>query len=254
MAILELDALSGVTPPEMAAARLRDLGAGLRRRLLDQWWRWPATLDAYRQVLAANGMGGRGADAYGTLLAAGDLVLFGAEPDSEELGQWGSRLAAVIADGKADAAPDWRSCLDWLASITVLDGRREGRAPTPVTLGALIAEAAGTIPEGAQLADREGARRLLGPCGLAVDRLGQVVSIANNHRGVARLFDGSHWSARSGSHAGVWVQALLRVPGAVRGNRRIGGLPGRCVDLPVLAVLPDLAGEVDPPPGRDLLD
>jgi hypothetical protein len=63
--------------------------------------------------------------------------------------------------------------------------------------------------------------------------------VANTHQGLAAQFEGSHWKGKSGA-SGVWVQALARIPGAVRNqNYRIGGSQMRCTLVPIEAVWGD---------------
>jgi hypothetical protein len=87
MAILELKPIPrGAREPMLERAKIVELGAQLRRRVIDQWERFDATLAAYRRALAGVGHSGRSADQFGTLLAFADLLLYdGPEPDPEVL-------------------------------------------------------------------------------------------------------------------------------------------------------------------------
>jgi hypothetical protein len=70
-----------------------ELGKQLRRRVIDQWDRYDATLAAYRRALAGTGHKGRSADQFGTLLAFADLLLYdGPEPEPEVLADWAEAL------------------------------------------------------------------------------------------------------------------------------------------------------------------
>jgi hypothetical protein len=90
MAILELKPIPrGAREPMLERAKIVELGAQLRRRVIDQWERFDATLAAYRRALAAVGHSGRSADQFGTLLAFADLLLYdGPEPDPEVVADW----------------------------------------------------------------------------------------------------------------------------------------------------------------------
>jgi hypothetical protein len=60
--------------------------------------------------------------------------------------------------------------------------------------------------------------------------------VSNSHHQLARLFDGTHWQARSGSSGG-WVQSLRRVPGAkVIAGQRFGAVVQRATLIPLSAV------------------
>jgi hypothetical protein len=108
LAILELQELGrNAAPPRLDARKLRMLGQLLRARWLQQWRRWPETLEAWRAALTEAGHGGRGADQYGTLLAAADLALHDdAAPNHDYCAIWAQKLAAGELARRADDAAD----------------------------------------------------------------------------------------------------------------------------------------------------
>ena len=241
MAILELKRLESITPPKMDAKSMGQLGAQLRRRMLDQWPRFAETLEAYRQELATNaGHGGRGADVFGTLLACADLALFDAPPESEALAGWSKKLKAVKMAEVRETGGDHESLLDQIRT-SVLDVWRGG---TKTTVGQILLAAAGKLDdahadglEAGRVLGTYGMRYLVYPPGTKLE--GEWVAFANSHQGLARLLEGTHWAKRSGT-TGVWVQALERVQGARHANLRFAGVASRCVLVPFNQVLPDV--------------
>lgn len=236
LAILELEPLPKDRPAlAIEAAEWRAVGRQLRRRLVDQWWRWDATIEAYRRELQAVGLDARAADTFGTLLAGADVALHDGPPDSDTVHDWAVRVAEAQARDEVEIEADHQSCLEHLMT-RVLDVVRGG-AQRPVSLYVIEAAevaAPDDIPDPSPAA----AKRALGTVGLGVrrDNGGQWLAVANSHQGVVRLFEGSHWAGASGT-LGVWVQALRRVPRAWAGKHRFAGFEGRCTFVPMDAVL-----------------
>jgi hypothetical protein len=76
MAVLKLeDQVPGAALPDLDPARLRDMGARILRRLIDQWPRLPTALAQYQIALIEVRHNNRTADVFGTLLALADLIL-----------------------------------------------------------------------------------------------------------------------------------------------------------------------------------
>ena len=225
MAILDLDRLSGTTPPSLKPRDLAALGAALRRRLADGWPRFMTTMETYRQQLAVAGHDARGCDQFGTLLACADLMLHDHPPDSETLADWGERLK--VAKGWSEE--DHEKCVTHLMT-TVLDVYRDGRRRT---VGDWVCQAAGVKGFAAGGVDELDANKVLQTFGLkVVSEMGvKRLAVANSHEGLSRLFVGSRWAD------GVWVQALRRVSGAEpRDSLRFAGFKVRCTVIPAAAV------------------
>jgi hypothetical protein len=132
MAILELKPI----PPEarepmLERAAIVELGKQLRRRVIDQWDRYDATLVAYRRALALTGHSGRSADQFGTLLAFADLLLYdGPEPEPEVLTIGPMRCAADLAE-TADNRSDADEAIDFLTGYPLQ--LRGGDEPQPIS-------------------------------------------------------------------------------------------------------------------------
>lgn len=74
IAVLELGELPADAPaPEIRPNELAEIGAGLRRRLIDGWKRREDFAEGWRSALKSAGHSARTSDQYGTLLALADL-------------------------------------------------------------------------------------------------------------------------------------------------------------------------------------
>lgn len=243
--ILELDELKGIKPPAISAAKLKAMGEALTRRLMDGWERLPALFEIYREALAAAGHRARGADQYGVVLACADLMLNDRnEPHSDELAEWCELLPA-----EKDTLRDHQNCVGHLLTAIVDPFRGGGRRTIAQWIGDAVAHPGPDRPD--PLGE---ANRVLETYGLkveieaAIGRVGeptlghgpQWLHVANTHRGLAQLFEGSHWAGMSGTSS-PWVQALMRVPGATRSWRRFAGYGARATRLPLEYLLRDEA-------------
>lgn len=255
MAILELEKLRAVEPLSYDPDNLRAVGGAIRRRLVDGWPRLDANFEVFRQALADEGHDARAADVFGTLLACADLILADGEVDRDSAISWAMELGtANLADFTDDESDEGR-CATHLLSKEI-DPYHNG---TKTTVARWILRAQGRLRD----EDADKANRALGNHGLKVTKVGEleVVAIANYHDGLARLFDGSHWTGRSGSMGG-WVQALRRLPGAERADKTVyfAGVRSRATIVPAAVLVPEGAehetaiGRLDdrgPDPGPD---
>ena len=257
MAILELAPLAAAAPPALALdhRQLRHLGRALRRRIADGWGRFPELLETWRAQLAAAGHAGRGADQFGTLLACADLVLHDHPPDSEALDGWTARLTPVALRGQTDDADDHDRALAHLLSSPAEAWRGGSRDSVAACIRRALGEPAAAFGETPSMDARFDADKILGAIGLRVETMAAPDSsearpwlcVANSHRGLAKLFEGTHWVGRSGASP-TWVQTLRRVAGArqlgdftdAKGRQRVtmrfGGAPCRATCLPLASV------------------
>lgn len=244
MAVLNLRRLTdGARPPDIAPAKMAELGAKLLRRLMDQWPRYEATLQAWRSALEAEGHTGRGCDTFGTLLACADLLLYDHEPDADTLGEWAEKLKP---DGLAElegATPNWRRCLEHILTAR-LDVYRGGTRKTVASYLEKFED-----PD----ADLVETREVLATVGMAVvspeapELAGhRWLAVANTNEGLRELFYGTDWHGQAGE-VGVWKSALRQMP---RGTRavpnwvvrpaKIGGVGGLRCTLVRLGAIKDL--------------
>ena len=236
LAVLDLDSFPpDATEPRLDPEWMEMVGGVLRRRLLDGWHRFPETLRVYRDMLKGAGHGGRGADQFGVLLAGADLLLSSATPSPEDVAPWAARMGADALAETRDNASDAMRCLAHLLTSAV---QLEG-ATRPQTVATWIDKAQAELdeePDDASGKRPDACQRALAVLGLRVVRRkdgSRWVAVAVAHQGLAKLFHGSHWQARSGA-TGVWGQSLGRLPDAVRDqNVRIGRVQFKCVLLPI---------------------
>lgn len=225
--VLDLKPLEAVRPPTLVPHAARELGGGLRRRLADRWAEWPGRLETWQAAVVAVGHGGRGADAWGTLLAAADLALHDAPPSSDELSEWAEKVRPETVS--ADDAADWQECLAHLMTSQV-DAYRGGlRHPLGhwITIAARGSDPPGLGDEPGEILATVGCRMVWGSeiGRAATDRW---LAVANSHQGTGRVFDETRW------RGGVWRQALRRVPGAEPyGTLRVGGRVTRVTLVPI---------------------
>lgn len=227
---LDLDVIpAGTRKISLNRRKLRRIGEGLRRRLVDGWADWDDRLELWRMALARNDIGGRQADNYGTILALADLVLNEDAPGEDVLTNWADKIQGALATDPDDVVSNAGEMLDHLMSQT-LDIWRRGRKHTVAEFLAWAAKLPGTSEDFGEATQRGQANGLLAPYGLRVTGEGEtaMLSIANKKFGpLCQLFDGSQWAE------GVWKQAAERVSGAERGkNRTFARVASRCTDIP----------------------
>lgn len=245
MAILQLDTLDRKSAaPRLEPKRLAEIGAGFRKRLLDNWPRFRDTLEAYKAQLQTTGHSGRSADQFGTLLACADLLLYNAKPDSEALIEWAEKLAwAGLAEAE-DAVSDSDRCISHLLSSSC-DVMRDGKRRS---LGSWIEQAMGRFDS----ADHHEADKVLASYGLRVERpktpAGKecFLLVSNSHEGLRAIFRDTNWAGLAGS-TGVWVQSMRRVPGssASKTSTNFGGAPSRYTRIPLAKIFTDDKGSED---------
>jgi hypothetical protein len=212
--------VTGSSRMKLDADMWRQVGAGLRRRLVDGWARWGDTFEAYRAGLAEHGYNPRGLDQVGTLLAMADLMRFDALPDSDTVSML---CAAVAAQRKAeDYQPNnTQSMLNHLLSIP-LDVFRGGER---MTIGKLVARAGGFDGDDKGAQSYRACQEALTAWSIFVDGLGDraTVTLPYIGEGLRKLFDGTHWRGEPGVKGG-WAQAMERLEGVEAVNsRRFGG-------------------------------
>jgi hypothetical protein len=248
IAFLHLDRLETRRDLKLDPVLLGTLGRRLLRRMADRWSALTQgeapVLASWQEELRARGFDHRGAAQFGVMLACADVALNDHPPDGETLSRMVDRLVTATDDERADELADWQRCLGHLTSCVAQHKWSGGEQRT---IGTLIALAAGrrviSAEEGELAAspiERHQAQDVLATYGLRLhpDIDGDTVAIANDHRGLAGLFERTHWGARSGA-SGVWRQALLRVPGARPSANavRFRGPQTRAVLVPLVHVL-----------------
>lgn len=228
--ILDLGPLGKRKPLALDPAQLAYAGRVMLRRLVDGWHRWEATLQTYRAALQEQGHDPRGADQFGALLAACDLMR-GAEIAHADTIDAFAR--ALSAERMNDANPREANSLSMLNHlITVpLDVFRGG---TRMTIGELVSIGAGVSKprDGESAVTAKGCQDQLRAWSIHIDGFqtaqsrtgtGARVILPNKSTALAKLFAGSQWYAEGGA-AGGWAQAMRRLKGArAEKSSRFGG-------------------------------
>jgi hypothetical protein len=224
LAVLELDplsdlALEGRAPkaPTIDELELKELGRRIRRRLVDNWHHIGDLIDRYKTALGAQGHSGRSADQFGTLLAMADVMLYDqadVDHDAEKIIlEWAHKLRADTLAEKVTEISDEEAVVAHLAT-SFLRGKG-GEEPEPVVRAILSA----LQPDNSKSRERlenfgmrivekkinakgEVGARSPSPSTPAKDL---YLAIANNHVGLASIFDNTEWNA------GTWSQSFGRV-------------------------------------------
>ena len=232
MAILPLEPLArDAAMPDLSPARLGDLGARVLRLLADGWPGLRGNIGAWRLALLERRFDARGADVFGTLLAFADTML--GDGDDAALDAWAARLEDVGFGAAAAGGGDGERCLQHL--LTTRDAN--WKANVGKTIGSWAVQALTADPD-VEREKIEDANEALGTYGLKIHADGGAhwLAVANDHQGLARIFEGTQWQNRPGAD-GVWVQSLRRIAGArAHGSLRFTGTAIRCTLIPAASI------------------
>lgn len=233
------------------------VGQQLRARLLVGWPRYQETFRQYRRALMAKGHDARGADQFGALGAAYDLLMFEAL-DLANAASWAQGLPAKTMAETSGTESDESECLAHLLAATPQTFKGGSTESVAHWLRAAKADI-----EMNTLEEKSDGMRTLAKIGIRLNpRFDPMrsanqaqpweVAIANTHDGLATLFRGTQWASTAGSSS-AWPQMFKRLPGAEfrrDGNSgeqirlRIDGQPKYVTILPWNTVFPpmDLEG------------
>lgn len=223
----------GKAKPIIPDHELAELGRKILRRLVDEWHRFPAVLNAWREFLASIGHDGRGQDTFGTLMAVADLVI--AEdaveleleigPNAESFESWRPLLAAANLAELEDTTENWRLCLTHLLSQRI----EAWRGGTRHTVGEVLTEFWEADATDANAITFAQARKLLEQTGLTIKKPATreehyTLFVPNQHTLLHTLFKDSKWQGELA--AGTWTGALRQAPGDMwnDGSARINGV------------------------------
>jgi hypothetical protein len=230
----------------LAIERATQLSPALRARAFYGWDRFRENLNRCRAALVFRGCTGRQADLIGSLLAAGAMMLDDRPIDdraADDLTEAATSLIdtmRVEQEDNSDAMQCWRRLINHRA-----DKWRSGEA---LTVGMLLREAQdqGGTSARAALTDYYGMRIVNETSATMVEAPCLYVVRDKQHGFLREVYHDTRW------REGVWGDGLGRLPGAVpisAKSPRIGGLPHRCIAIP-LRYLPrperDWVGEDEP--------
>jgi hypothetical protein len=230
--ILDLGPLGKRKPLNLDPAQLAYAGRVMLRRLIDGWARWDETLQAYRAALMEQGHDPRGADQFGALLAACDLMRGDAIAHPDTIDAFARALSAERMNEANPREANSLSMLNHLITVP-LDVFRGG---TRMTIGELVGIGAGVLKTREDTKDTvnpKSCQEALKAWSIYIDgfdnggdpRRGSTarVILPNKSTALGRLFAQSQWYAEGGASGG-WAQAMRRLKGA-RGEKssRFGG-------------------------------
>jgi len=240
------------------------LGQKMFKRMLDAWPRYHDTFRAWQGALRAARLDARQAEQIGTLLTLQWLALSDMDPDSDTLEEWATLAADATAAERTEDKPEWFRCLETLVAwvvrhdptksdlsvaelMEIASGRKRTRDPD----GALVPEPPAVVEAAQSTLARQGLRfeplrdeagrplrvpwndRSAAPSSQYDGPMVGHIAVANAHPALAKYFERTHWSARSGT-TGAWKGVLEGAPGAMAGKpARFGPRQSRAVLLPV---------------------
>lgn len=247
LGLLELQELPKTARrPKLDAARLAQIGAALRRRVIMAWPQWEEHLAPWWDPINDE-FGRRTADTFATLLAMAHLSLSDhiAIPDIVE--QQLEPLIPSLREWQVIAGKDYELMLHHLATWQLEPWDRGEKK----TIRQIVYWASSRAPDSLQAPDkgaelervgkhipREKAGGALRQNGLAVvtsrkegDEGKEYLAIAFRHSTLGRIFARTKWQD------GVWRQSAARTPGADTRKVRIEAGPEGAVLVPISAVL-----------------
>ncbi len=248
MAIVHLSKFPPRTPMKPFPKMVKLWGNQIRRRLAEQWHRFPETLDAYAMAMMAEGMSGREQDTYATLLACGDLLLADAAPswaDAEAQGQpcrtaeHVRHLAGILDQSRGETEDTTERCLRYLTShrLPAKSGEDQltlGRWITRAMIAVFNSGAKGDHAAqklrtyGVKLVHHEAGKESAGVDAYLAGTPVHVAIAGATHKAMLDIFSGSMWQG------GVWTQSLALTEGAVPARKaRFDGQPHRCILIPL---------------------
>ena len=263
---------------------LRQLGRRLHRRMLDQWERFDATLQFYKDLIHAAGFAGRWRDTFGTLLACADCLLFDYAPrarfdpmnpetfDDPGGEGWVRMVEPLMMRGREEARTDTERCILYLLSALIPGS--SGQPPESVARWLNRAVEPEHVNEVGGVYDiqiNETARDRLKTYGLRVfmPRQGQPDSKGRRNWGAEDLmttgeqaWNDGYLAIAGGGHRGLselfrnapgdfvqgqWTQSLAKAENAIRIRMRFEkvGSPDYVVAVPLRLFKPQNAGQVE---------
>lgn len=105
--------------PVIDQAELAIIGRKLMRRMLERWDDFADVLERYKEALREAGHDSRGADQYGTLLAAASVLSSDGVPHHDEIAELCARLAPARMAEFQGEMEEWQRCLNLMLSAPV---------------------------------------------------------------------------------------------------------------------------------------
>jgi hypothetical protein len=247
------------------------IGRALLRRLVQHYPRLRREiLPDFTARLLHHGFPRRAADLYASLLGCAEAALYD-ETSTERLDAWCAHrfMKDILGGVLGDQTAEWLRCWAYLCS-----SRADPREATGVQVGELLARVAASLrrsPHGqaalmggedAAMLDPDsdaaqaharllaiGLRLVWRPIGGDMAP-GLALYVANQHRGLAVIFEQTPWQTiPQAAGGGGWTHVLRRMPGAAAAGKMVyfrAGVQSRALVLPVERLLPAEAPAADP--------
>lgn len=226
---LESDAGAAAGVKEILGT-MGELGPRLRARAIAGYWRFQKNEVTFEQaILQVWKRSGRVVDQMGTLLGMSEMLLRDEPISLAEACELLERFADVRDDimGRPDEG-EAQTCLSHLMTSSIRCEHVEK------TVGEMICSVRDSSGNDAHLIPSTGDHRFLMRHGLRVLRIeapgqGLALAVARKHRGLAALFETTHWGN------GAWNAVLRRVEGSYTPSRpvRFAGEVERCRIFPL---------------------
>ena len=244
--ILGLQAFAEGAPPLVLRAETwRKRGAGLKRILIDRWPTFAARLDLWREAFAEQGIGGRDADNWATIMAMAQMARDPAMPTADELTGWAAKITRHIRVDVDEIGSDADSMMLHLLGQP-FDILRRGEQFTIAQWLMVAAQIPGapnvfgsdqTPVHDEIMRDQQAkaANAKLARAGLRVSGVREAAElfIANQPiQGLKDLFQRSDWAN------GVWSQSAIRIKGAKKltSGLRLAGISTRGTMIPFTSI------------------
>lgn len=235
--ITVLDALplpQNAREPAIVPAALRQRGAAMRRRMVEQWPRYLRTFERYKLEIQREGFSARHGDQYGTLLACADMLLFDDAPHSGDIADMNDDdgrvkayvqlLVPIIAQAEVDGESDHVRCLRTLVTHKLPAAAGMEQESVGRWIGKALAKTDTTLFDergmaklrtyGLRLVNAKPPSRAAKDPRWGVERdfspnrfVYLAVASAKEHKALGEIFDKTDWKN------GVWSQSLNRVRG-----------------------------------------
>lgn len=247
MAILQLDELpQGQAQPDLSADKMANIGAKIKRRMIDGWEDYLTCLIYFHEMLKEQGHSNRAADQFGTLLAARHVLIFDGLPTDDlretYLGLMEPHKIMEISNNNTDAD----GCLSYLLEFEVGQLRKGRQRQVAQLIEHYISPPIDDQQEAVQVTRylSPAIRDDMASAGLAITRVKQkdggfthYMAVSNSHKKTIELFKESHWAGEANSMSG-WSQALSRIPNALKNRTvKIAGKSTRAVCVPLHYIL-----------------
>lgn len=202
---------------DLTPAAAQELGCAMAGRIAAGWSRWDRTLAAYREALIGYGHDQRSSAQFGALLAAADLMLHDAEPDSDSLDIWARQLKRDTLFEYESNTPAWLTAWRTILQAQPEVWRADGFPTVAEIVRKYVIAKHGDPKDRSVQPNPERELNLqakLNRAGLAV--VGQrrstrlFLAIPPKHQAIAQIFAGSDFQARGGE--GAWTIALRNAP------------------------------------------